>query len=875
MKKTILLSISIILMFICINEIYSQPTKVIKATYFRETPPLREMELIKPGKRDRSWKDGIIRNEENIKKNREKKNNPLPDGIDPVLQNYQGTDAGGPPILNFEGVGNVNGVYPPDTEGDVGPNHYFQMINLSFAIFDKSGNLLYGPADNSTLWNGFPGPWSSTNDGDPIVLYDELADRWLASQFAINTPDGTYWQLIAISQTPDPTGAWYQYAFEFPDFNDYPKLGVWPDGYYVAFNMFGSTNRALAAVFERDLMLIGNPGARMQYFDLIGGDPQSMLPSDFDGTPPPAGTPNYFAYFNDDAWGYPNDQLRIWEFHTDWINTSNTTFTEAYNLTTEPFDSEICTAYRGRCIHQPGTSRKLESLSDRLMYRLQYRNFGTHQVMVTNHTVDVGSGHAGIRWYELRNYGPAWVIHQQGSYAPDSDHRWMGSIAMDELGYIALGYSVSSLTTYPSIRYTSRTPSSLPGLLNLAEEVIITGSGSQTGYACRWGDYSSMSLDPSDNITFWYTQEYIQTTGSANWQTRIASFQIAPPPPPPSCSTIDTPIDGATGISINGSLNWNASVDADGYKLYFGSDGGGITDPINIVPGTDLGNVLTYDYTPDGLSYNTTYYWKIIPYNAYGDATGCDIWEFTTETDPSIQTIPFIEDWETGSIRSFWTTDIPANGILQITTSDNHTASGQYSLQSTGTDDLGRTCSITVNFAPYTSKSYVRLNFWYNMLASNIINLYADIYENSTTQWHEAFHQQENYNGGIWTGWTEVSLDLSNNYDLSAGYKIKFRLQTNFTSDIENILLDDIEVSEVTFPGLWTGTIDTDWSTDSNWDDGTVPYNIDVTIPSSPPGGNFPETNSWANAFVSNLLIEAGAKLTVPAGKPLIIMNDL
>ena len=148
---------------------------------------------------------------------------------------------------------------PPDTDGDVGLNHYFQMINLSFAIWDKQGNLLYGPVDNSTLWNGFIGPWTGTNDGDPIVLYDEAADRWMASQFAINTSNGTYWQLVAVSATSDPLGSYNRYAFQMPAFNDYPKLSVWTDGYYATFNMFGSYTRVGVAAFERDAMLAGEP----------------------------------------------------------------------------------------------------------------------------------------------------------------------------------------------------------------------------------------------------------------------------------------------------------------------------------------------------------------------------------------------------------------------------------------------------------------------------------------------------------------------------------------------------------------------------------------------------------------------------------------
>ena len=234
-------------------------------------------------------------------------------------------------IANFDGVPNLNSVYPPDTDGDVGPDHYFQMINLSFQIFDKEGNSLYGPADNQTLWNGFIGPWTGTNDGDPVILYDEEADSWVATQFAINTQDGTYWELIAVSETGDPLGAYYRYAFQFPVFNDYPKMGVWPDGYYFSFNMFGPDyRRAAVCSLERDAMLAGDPEARMILFDLPqGSEPWSLLPADFDGPQPPAGTPNYFIYAMDDAYG-SGDYLSLYAFVSDWDNPENSTFSEDY-----------------------------------------------------------------------------------------------------------------------------------------------------------------------------------------------------------------------------------------------------------------------------------------------------------------------------------------------------------------------------------------------------------------------------------------------------------------------------------------------------------------------------------------------------------------
>lgn len=545
-----------------IGSISAQKTLIVKpATYFDKTPPLREMKMYVPGERDRSWKDGIIRNE-GFERER-LKDNPLPGGPDPVWQKEHGARQTMVPFANFEGVGNVNGVYPPDTDGDVGPDHYFQMINLSFAIFDKQGNILYGPADNRTLWAGFIGPWTATNDGDPILLYDELADRWVASQFAINTPDDTYWELIAVSVTGDPLGEWYRYAFEYPVFNDYPKLGVWPDGYYFSFNMFGEDYRRVAvSAHEREKMLVGDSTALMVLFDFPEGSlPWSMLPSDFDGTPPPEGTPNYFIYGMDDAFFPTDDQLSLWEFHVDWANPENSAFEEAFVFPVEPFDSRLCDAPRGRCVHQPDNAPQLEGLSDRLMFRLQYRNFGTYQAMVTNHTVDVdGNGHAGIRWYEMRNLndGNGWVMHQQGTYAPDSDHRWMGSIAMDGRGYIALGFSVSSEETYPSIRYTGRAPEDPPGHMTFFEEEVMTGTGVQTGDGARWGDYSMMSVDPVTDTTFWFTTEYVKNSGTASWRTRVTAFTLVE-----DHITPDPVTDlAATATTTNAvSLTWTASGD--------------------------------------------------------------------------------------------------------------------------------------------------------------------------------------------------------------------------------------------------------------------------------------------------------------------------
>lgn len=504
---------------------YRDTPLVRQAAYHDKTPPLRDMPVILPGERDRSWKDNIIQNksmEEEYKNQRAD----IPEGFtDPVLQlDYPGNRASRGPVLNMDGVGNLSGVYPPDTDGDVGADHYFQMINLSFAIWDKQGNLLYGPVDNSTLWNGFIGPWTGTNDGDPIVLYDELADRWMASQFAINTSNGSYWQLVAVSATSDPLGEYYRYAFQMPAFNDYPKMSVWIDGYYATFNMFGSYTRVGVAAFERDAMLAGGD-AGMVYYDQPNGT-FSMLPADFDGTPPPAGTPCYFAHLRT----FSSQNFEVYEFDVDWTTPSNSSFTMVNNLPTAAFNPNI------DGIPQPSTGTQLDALNYMLMYRLQYRNFGGYQTLVTNHTVNAG-GRAGVRWYELRKETDDWYIYQQGTYSPDNHHRWMASAAMAANGKIAIGFSKSSSSVFPSVYYVGRSPEAPLGEMNYPEVMVMAGTSSQSGID-RWGDYSALSVDPTDDTTFWFTTEYMR----GPWRTRIASFDFGPILPPYVYAGSDTTV---------------------------------------------------------------------------------------------------------------------------------------------------------------------------------------------------------------------------------------------------------------------------------------------------------------------------------------------
>jgi len=483
-----------------------------------------------------------------------------PDGpVDTAVQSAFGPLVMPPPIMNFEGVGNVNGVLPPDTQGDVGLTYYVQWVNLSFDIYDKTTGLsvIGGPVPGNALWSGFGGSCESNNSGDPITLYDHLADRWFMSQFT-----GDNHQCIAVSQTNDPTGAWYLYDYladaGMGAFPDYPKFGLWPDGYYYTASMFGDGSN-MSGVFERDAMLNGDPAQFIWFFvpDTAAFPSWRALPSDLDGAnAPPAGAPNPILQLVDDAWGYdpPYDQdgIAVIPLHVDWAIPANSTFgpPAMINLTAAgyPLDSTVCNAFRGQCVPQPG-GPDLETLQGQLMYRLQYRNFGSYETLVTSQTVDAdGTGHAGVRWYELRDSGGGWDVHQAGTYAPDSDHRWMADAAMDTSGNIAVGYSVSSTTTFPSIRWAGRLIGDPPDTLAQGEDTVIAGAGSQTHSAARWGDYSSMSVDPVDDCTFWYTQEYMAITGSAPWQTRIASFKF------PSCST------GPSG-TVEGFVTEDATTD--------------------------------------------------------------------------------------------------------------------------------------------------------------------------------------------------------------------------------------------------------------------------------------------------------------------------
>ena len=504
------------------------------------------------------------------------------------------------PSVSFEGMSQADttqGFLPPDTNGAVGPNHYIQNVNVCFRVWNKSGTPLTATTSFVTLFSAL-GCGTSIN-GDPIVLYDQLADRWLISEFCTVANPNDH-QLIAVSKTNDPSGAYYLYDFPMPNnkFNDYPHLSVWADAYYMTDNQFSPSLKTFEQsgvfAFNRAKMLVGDPSASFVYFDTAVLFPPStgntgpdgiggMLPANVDGyLPPPVGTPCPFVYFEATAFSDPANQLRIFDFHVDFTTPANSSFTERVGspLPVAAFDPGDPSGSRN-VIPQPSpasSSTYVDAINDRIMFRLAYRNLGSSEALLMNHTVDVGSGNTyqgAVRWYELTRTSPnaAFTIVEQQTFAGnagDTASRWMGSIAMNFQGDIALGYSVSSTSVFPSIRYAAKlfTDPSGGGLAQ-GEQTMITGAGAQESTSGRWGDYSCMTVDPADDCAFWYTQEYYASSSMSSWQTRIGKIVVGTQATSPrgtisgvitSCPT-GQPVQNAI-ITVSGGF-WRASA-ADG-----------------------------------------------------------------------------------------------------------------------------------------------------------------------------------------------------------------------------------------------------------------------------------------------------------------------
>ena len=500
-----------------------------------------------------------------------KRDSVLQSKTNPVLQNRLAAPHMPGTQLNFDGI-SYPGVNcfcaPPDTNGAVGATQYVQIVNTGLQVFDKStGASVLGPESIQSLWSGFGGPCETFGLGDPVVAYDQMANRWVITEFASFPPS---YECIAVSQTSDATGAYNRYAFNMGStfgnfFYDYPKLSVWPDAYYMSINIFDASGSSFLGpqpfAFDRTAMLAGNP-ATVISTGMLGPNDNQLMPASLDGsTLPPAGAPNPFTEIgsNASAWA-------VWRFHADFANPANSTFTKAGSLTPDPF-TPLCPNTRA-CVPQLGSNDGLDALGDRSMFRNAYRVLPNGQEALVGNMAVESNGVAGIRWWQIDNATsgtPAFV--QQSTYQPDSTWRWMGSAAMDALGNLAIGFSASSPSINPQIRYAGRLAGDPPNTLDQGEVTLIAGTGSQIGTANRWGDYSSLTIDPTDDCTFWYTTEYYTTTSAFNWSTRIGSFKF------PNCTTGPTgtlsgtvtdastnqPIAGATVTTSAGSTTTDAN----------------------------------------------------------------------------------------------------------------------------------------------------------------------------------------------------------------------------------------------------------------------------------------------------------------------------
>jgi len=660
------------------NNIVVHPSIIKYPVYFDVSPPLRELGVDPP-----KLKGERV----DVKKPPLHPHTPLKwDDIDPVIQKFMPANKVAPTIIkNFAGPS--NGSFPPDANGSVGPNHYFQAYNVQYKIYDKNGNSVAGPTNYNSLFSGVTG--ASYNDGDPIIIYDEQAQRWLAAEFSISGSND--YMLIAVSQTSDPTGSWYRWSFDVDDMPDYMKFGVWRDGYYMATN---TPNGRDVYVFNRDAMLAGNSNPAMIGFQnpnrpTTPSGFHCIMPVDNDGAFAPSGSPALFLTINDDAWGSSStDQLWLYALTVNWSNPSASTFSRIQTINVPSFDAVFGSNWND--ISQPGTTQKLDALSEMLMYSVKYRNFGNgDERIVACHSVDVGGQKAGIRWYELKKNQSSgqWELRQSGTFSPDANSRWNPSIAINKNKDIAVAYSItgSSTNVYPGLRLTGQTAASnanSTGTFDVDETVIANGVTYQSSYN-RWGDYALMSVDPSDEETFWFSSSYMGISGDhSNKSTRIVAFKF------PSTSNDPTNFTATAVSSSQINLSWTLNANNDPVLLAyntsptFGTPANGTAYSAGqSIPGG--GTVLYYgtatSFSHTGLNPNTTYYYKL------WSNTGSYVWssgvtaQATTPTAP-INTFPFTWDFENSSDFttdfSPWTT-VDGDGKTTYSSTDcNFTGEG-------------------------------------------------------------------------------------------------------------------------------------------------------------------------------------------------------
>ncbi len=753
----------------------------------------------------------------------------FPKGQDPLIQAQQRvqTRSTRAPIANFDThVGSVLN----DPTGAIGPNHYVYAFNSGFGILDRSGNVLVPEASLGTI---FPGETL----GDPVVLYDNYADRFIIMQFS-NTPNGI---LVAVGQGPDPVNdGWYTYRFNTGAFPDYEKMSIWSDGYYITANKSSGSAGSSEVVYalERDQMLTG-ASAQMIGFPLTGistsgfyspGGLHSNGP-----TLPPVGVGHQIIYMQDDAWsGVSQDHLKIWTTDVDWNTPSNSTISSPQILNTTSFDG-VFNGGSFQNLDEPGNGPNLDAIQATMMYMTNYRRFGTHNSVVLNFVVDISGNdtRAGIRWYELRqtNDGDPWTIYQEGTYVQPNGHSaYCGSINMDSQGNIGLAYTIVSSTVYTSLRYTGRLASDPLGTMTLAEQNIVDGDSEENRGDGRYGDYAQLTMDPLDDLTFWHIGEYFK--GNNVRRSRVASFQLGTASNDTEDPTTPTNLTASNITATTVDLNWNASTDNIGVTGYDVFNGVALVTTVN-----------STSYTVTGLTPSTSYSFNVRARDAAGNTSSLSntanaTTGVSTGCSGGISSFPYNEGFE-NTLGAWtqasgddlnWTVD--ANGTPSNNTGPSSATQGSYYIyveaSGNGTGYPNKQAIINSPCFDLSAESQATFSFKIHQYGSNnmgTIDLEASN-DNGLT-WTSIWSQSGNQGNS----WNTVNVDLTSY--VGGSVQLRFNRITGSTWQAD-IAIDDIS--------LTTGTVSNCYSGD---------VNLSITL------DNYPQETSWTLVNSSGTTIDS------------------
>ena len=500
-----------------------------------------------------------------------------------IEQTYFGDKPAAKLVESFDGLGvgftGPQGVTtlrnPSDNSLAVGPDHIIQTVNSMTAIFtkkgkrfDSSGGVLYGPVRTANVFRGFGGPCEKINNGDAVVRYDQLADRWLivmptfrkaplrndsltvkflqpGDAVALYQPlyvppdtsrnagsrqargrdtTGSFCMCYAISTSADPFGPYYRYEFKRDLFPDYPRPAVWPDGYYTTTSTGDEVTERHAYVVDRNKMLKGEDATEQSF---IIKDVNFIINADLDGKQlPPAGAPNIMMATG--GWQlkkiFEDDGIYVWKYHVDWQDPSKTKLEGPIKIQVEPYHY-LSDGQLTKSVPQPGTEQRLDAQGDKIMARLVYRRIGDRESIVAVHSVNTTAGGGGVRWYEFRVNKTGYVdLFQQGTYAPEGNYRWMASPAIDKKGNIGIGYSFGGSNDFPGQRFAGRLSKDKLGMLTLNETILVKGEAAQTN-TLRWEDYTQTAIDPSDDCTIWYVGDYLKKEAKS-YSTKIGAFRM-------------------------------------------------------------------------------------------------------------------------------------------------------------------------------------------------------------------------------------------------------------------------------------------------------------------------------------------------------------